>query len=107
MFGNIMFLSIDKSWSGPSVAFALAEGIVVFSWLAWGVYVLCSKKTVKVMPAKQAIVIEGLSMVLLLCWTYLATSSLTIVVPFALLFVWQEYRLIKEYKHSKASTPRS
>ena len=98
MLGNAISLAFSKEWTPLAVAFSLAGGIVLVSWLIWGSYVLISKKRLATMTPRKRLITETISYVLLLIWIYVVSESLLIVIPWALLFGWYEYRTIKECK---------
>jgi len=96
MFGNAVTLKLYGQWTGVAVTEAIIGGIILIAWLSWTIYVLCRKKIVKEMSPMSMFIIETCSRLLALCWLYVKSSSFVIVIPFAILFAWQEYRLIQE-----------
>lgn len=98
MIGNALPLRLYAEWTDIAVASALTGGIVLFAWLIWATYILITKKNVKSMPLKYMLYIETCSRILMLYWVYLINESFIIVIPFALLFAWQEYRLIMDIR---------
>lgn len=100
MIGNALPLRLYAEWTDIAVASALIGGIVLFAWLIWGTYILISKKRVKSMSMKSMLIVETCSRILMLYWVYLINESFIIVIPFALLFAWQEYRLIMDIRET-------
>lgn len=103
MLGNAVSLSFSKEWTASAVAFSLAGGIVLVSWLVWGCYVLISKKRLVEMRPRKRLIVETISYVLLLIWVYVVSESILILIPWALLFGWYEYRSFKECKEAICS----
>lgn len=80
-----------EGWTGIAVAGSLTGGVVLFAWLVWSVYVLCTQKTVKEMQPKPRFFIEALTYTLTLCWVYAIQGSWVCLIPFACLFAWYLY----------------
>ena len=50
------------------------------------------------MSMKSMLIVETCSRILMLYWAYLVSESFLVVIPFALLFAWEEYRLIMDIR---------
>ncbi|MCM1076037.1 MAG: hypothetical protein NC411_01595 [Bacteroides sp.] len=100
LLGNALSLSYSNEWTAIAVAFSLLGGVVLASWLIWGSYVLILKKKLKALTNQQRVWVETFSLVLMLIWVYIVSESLTFVIPWALLFGWYVYRLIKVSKEN-------
>ena len=98
MIGSTLPLRLYAEWTAIAVASALIGGIVLFAWLIWATYILISKKRVKGMSMKSMLIVETCSRILMLYWAYLVSESFLVVLPFALLFAWEEYRLIMDIR---------
>lgn len=49
---------------------------------------------------KSMLIVETCSRILMLYWAYLVSESFLVVIPFALLFAWGEYRLIMDIRET-------
>lgn len=81
-------MKIYGDWTGLSVAGALVGGLVLFVWLVWCTYILCTKKTLSEMPPKPRMGLETVSYALTLWWVYIVTESIMIVILWACLYGW-------------------
>ena len=84
-------MNIYGGWTSLSVAGGIISGTVLFAWLVWGTYVLCTKKLVKELQPRPRFFMEALIYTLALTWVYVTYGSWLNLIPFAALFAWYLY----------------
>lgn len=98
MIATALPLKLHGQWTVSAVTATIAGAVVLAAWLGWVIYVTAAKKPVREMSAKPRLAMETCSRILSLFWIYIVTSSWIPVLPFAILFIWQEYSDIRNLK---------
>lgn len=84
-------------WTPLSWGLAIGASCILFAGLVWGAHVYFTEKTVKQMQPIPMLLIETCSRVLILYWLYVVSTPRAVVI-WAILFIMQEYKLIKDIR---------
>lgn len=101
MIGYSLPLKLYSEWTDFAIVSVVAGTAMLAIFTGRIASVLLFGKQIKIMPPGMLIATEGVTRLLSLVWLYIVTSSWACVTPFAILFIWMQFRLIQDIRNNQ------